>query len=270
MKTIYLCAILLFLSGAFGQSKLYGQESGSKGDTNFAKLSIKLVKAVKNDADAKPMKEKIANVSVDELAMSLNTEGKRKAFWLNIYNAYVQILLEEKPERMETRNDKFGYNFFSSSQVTIAGHELSLDDIEHGLIRHSKMKISMGFLNKIGWFTEDFEKRLRWKELDNRIHFALNCGAKSCPKIAIYTPDRVNEQLDKSAKQYLKKSTDYNPEQNTVAVTSLMNWYRGDFDGKDGIVPFLKKYEVIPEDANPSVSFKDYDWTVDLGNYKEI
>ena len=32
--------------------------------------------------------------------------------------------------------------------------------------------------------------------IDFRIHFALNCGAKSCPPIAFYSYDKINDQLD--------------------------------------------------------------------------
>lgn len=242
----------------------------AKDENIYAKLSVRLIKAVKNGSEYQSITDSLADVSVEKLDKSLNTEGERKAFWLNVYNAYVQILLKEKPERLKTRNESFGYNFFSSDQITIAGEKLSFDEIEHDIIRRSKVKLSLGFMDKLSWFTDDFEERMRWDMLDPRIHFALNCGAKSCPEIAIYYPDRVNEQLDKTTKQFLDSTTGYNKESSEVAVTSLFNWYRGDFGGKDGIVPFLKKYEIIPQEANPSVSFKDYDWTVDLGNYKEL
>jgi hypothetical protein len=49
-----------------------------------------------------------------------------------------------------------------------------------------------------------------------------------------------------------------------------MSWFRADFGGKDGAVEMLKLYNVIPKDADPSVSFLEYDWTLELGNYKDI
>lgn len=237
-------------------------------DNSYAELSMILLLHVRDGKPTKEIKDKLANVSPDELNADLNTESKKKAFWLNVYNAYVQILLLDKPELFEDRNSFFGYNFFSSPQVTIAGKELSFDDIEHGIIRHSKIKLSMGYLDT--WFPSDFEEMFRWKEVDGRVHFALNCGAKACPYIAIYDSKRVEEQLDISAKQYLEKTTVFNANENTVKVNALMSWFRADFGGKEGAVKMLKKYDIIPKSADPSVSFLEYDWTLELGNYKDI
>lgn len=272
-----LVSLIIFTTGFFLMGITDSQTDVSKvkstaqaDDDTYANLSVELITAIKNDSSYKSIVDSLANVPVEVLDKSLDTEGEKKAFWLNVYNAYVQILLKEKPERLKSRNETFGYNFFSSDQVTIAGKKLSFDDIEHGIIRRSKIKQSLGFLDKIGWFTDNFEKRMRWDTLDPRIHFALNCGAESCPLIAVYHPDLVNKQLDTTAEQFLKSSTEYNKEKNQVAVTPLFSWYRGDFGGKDGIVPFLKKYEVIPEEAHPSVSFNDYSWKVALGKYKKL
>lgn len=239
-------------------------------DTVYAHLSMKLLRAVRDGGDAKPITTKLAEVPRDSLAESLDTEEERKAFWLNMYNAYVQILLDENPELLKTRLDWFGYNFFSSPQITIAGHKLSLDDIEHGIIRHSKIKLALGYLDKWSWFVDDFEERFRLEEVDYRVHFALNCGAASCPKIAIFDPERVDEQLDLVAKQFLENSTTYHKEEGVVEVVKYFSWFRGDFGGVDKVPDILKKYDVIPESANPSVEFKEYDWSVDLGNFTDV
>ncbi len=53
--------------------------------------------------------------------------------WLNIYNAFVQKLLTDNPGKFKKRN-----SFFSDQQITLAGRQLSLDDIEHGILRRSK------------------------------------------------------------------------------------------------------------------------------------
>lgn len=237
-------------------------------ELSYAELSMELVKRVRDGQDVESITQKLASASPDELYANLDTESKKKAFWLNIYNAYVQIILLDNPELFEDRNSWFGYNFFTSPQVTIAGKELSFDDIEHGIMRRSKIKISMGYLDQ--WFVNDFIKRFWWDKVDPRIHFALNCGAASCPYIAVYDPDRVEEQLDITAKQYLEKTTDYYPQKNEVKVNRLMSWFRADFGGKDEAIEMLKDYNVIPEDADPSIVFKEYDWTLDLGNYKDI
>ncbi len=235
---------------------------------SYAELSVQLIENLRNGKPTEIIQEKLANVSEQELKNDLDTEGKRKAFWLNVYNAYVQVILTENPELFKDRDTLFGYNFFSSPQISIAGKDISFDDIEHGIIRRSKVKISGGYASNP--FPGSYEKKFRWDEVDPRIHFALNCGAAACPYIAAYEPDRVNEQLDITTKQYLEKTTDYYKEENRVVVNRLMSWFRADFGGKDGAVKMLKEYGIIPQDANPSVDFKEYDWTLELGNYKDI
>ncbi|CAN5474784.1 hypothetical protein BH23BAC3_BH23BAC3_30750 [soil metagenome] len=235
---------------------------------SYTHLSMKLVEAVRDGKPTDEMETILAEVSLETLYDDLKNESHKKAFWLNVYNAYVQILLLDKPELFEDRNSWFGYNFFTSPQITIAGKELSFDDIEHGIMRRSKMKISMGYLNS--WFVDDFIKKFWWEEVDPRIHFAVNCGAASCPYIAVYDPQRVEEQLDIATRIFLAENTTYYPEEDRVEVTRLMCWFRGDFGGVSGAFQMLKDYGVIPEDADPNVDFMEYDWTIELGNYQVL
>ena len=257
---------LLLIGGADQPVKIHEQDSVA--EMSFPELSMELVERVRDSEDVKPVTRRLANASPDELHAELDTESKRKAFWLNIYNAYVQILLLDDPDLFKDRNSWFGYNFFTSPQISVAGKKLSFDDIEHGIMRRSKIKLSLGYLDQ--WFVDDFIEQFWWDEVDPRIHFALNCGAASCPYIAVFDPERVEEQLDITAKNYLEQTTDYYPEQNEVEVNRLMSWFRADFGGTDGAIQMLKDYDVIPEDADPSISFKEYDWTLELGNYQDI
>lgn len=75
------------------------------------------------------------------------------------------------------------------------------------MLRRSKIKLSYGYLNK--WFPARFEKEFRVDRLDPRIHFALNCGARSCPPVAYYTVDQIDEQLQAAMTGHLKAETDY-------------------------------------------------------------
>jgi hypothetical protein len=235
---------------------------------SYAELSKDLVEAVRDGETHDKVTNMLASVSEDDLYENLSTESEKKAFWINVYNAYVQILLLDNPDLFEDRNSWFGYNFFTTPQVTIAGKELSFDEIEHGIMRRSKIKLSMGYLDQ--WFVDDFIERFWWEELDPSIHFVLNCGAASCPYIAPFDPDRVEEQLRIGANEYLEDTTDYDPDENRIEVTRLISWFKGDFGGVDGAIEMIKSYGIIPEDADPSVDFKEYDWTLELGNYKEL
>lgn len=227
------------------------------------RLAEDLLKAARYDSSADEIKADLANLNFNYLHTTLNTDEKKLAFWINVYNAHVQLFLKEKPELFEDRG-----NFFSSPKIPIAGKILSFDDIEHGIIRRSQSKLTLGFIPKL--FVNKYERKMRTNERDGRIHFALNCGAKSCPPVAIYEADRINEQLDKSSKRFLKGSTTYEVEEEKAYVTALFSWFRGDFGGLDGVKDYLRRYEIIEEDANPSLSFKDYDWTLSLGNYIDL
>lgn len=204
----------------------------------------------------------LANAHETALRQALPNDAARKTFWINIYNAATQTELKAHPERYQNRN-----KFFKSKLVTIAGKPLSLDDIEHGILRRSKSKWSLGYFNKL--FKSDFEKAFRVDTLDYRIHFALNCGARSCPPIAYYTVGEIDAQLESATKGHLRAETDYDSVHNTAAVTAFMGWFRGDFGGKEGIRKLLRKTGVIPESASPKIRFKKYDWNLYLANFKE-
>jgi Protein of unknown function, DUF547 len=207
--------------------------------------------------------KKLAGVNKDQLKKELDSENKSKAFWINVYNTFAQYLLKDKPALYDDRND-----FFGEELITVAGQELSLDDIEHGIIRRSKNKYSMGYVGK--FYVGDFEKQFRLEKTDYRIHFALNCGAKSCPPVALYQANRIDEQLDKSTTAYLKANTKFDEEEDEVLVPKLCSWFKADFGGEDGVIDMLHKYKIIPNDKNPDVEYLDYNWELSLSNYIDL
>ena len=211
---------------------------------------------------AKEIKD-LARVRQQALKDELDSENKAKAFWINVYNTFAQYLLRDNPGYFEDRND-----FFGEELITIAGHKLSLDDIEHGIIRRSKNKYSMGYVGKFS--VGDFEKKFRLDKTDYRIHFALNCGAKSCPPVALYKANRIDQQLDKSTAAYLEANTKFNEKEGEVLVPKLCWWFRADFGGEDGVIDMLHKYKIIPNDKEPDVEYLDYNWELSLSNYIDL
>lgn len=246
--------ILILLLNTFLCTTGYAQ-------TEYLDLSKALLEATRDDKPYKEILDKIAAVDMDELSNELSNDQMKKAFWVNIYNAHVQLILKEDPTKFEDRG-----KFFKAEQVTVAGQTISLDLLEHGIIRKSKIKLSLGLLPKV--FVSKYERTFRVKKTDGRVHFALNCGAKSCPYIGIYDGERCNEQLDLSADQYLTKTTEING--NTLRVSKLFSWFRGDFGGKKGILKMLKKYEIIDQGQDFEIEYLFYDWTLELGNYKTL
>ena len=223
-------------------------------------LSQQFVYAAKTGDSMAVLEEDLKNLSDNALKNSLKSDEEKKAFWINIYNGYTQVLLKKNPDQYKSRN-----KFFKRKQINIAGKIFSLDDIEHGILRRSKIKWSLGYFNKI--FTNKTERELRVDKLDYRIHFTLNCGAKSCPPIAFYNPENLNPQMDIATKAYLMAEANYDKESNKVYLPALMSWFRRDFGGKKKMKVLLKKINLIPADSNPSVHFKKYDWNLFLNHY---
>jgi hypothetical protein len=228
---------------------------------DYIKISQDFLYAAKSGDTTKSYIDTLKNANEDVLATELNNDHKRLAFWLNIYNGFTQVILKNDPDQYKTRN-----SFFSSRQIDIAGRQLSLDDIEHGILRRSKIKWSEGYLGKL--FPSGFEKKFRVERLDYRIHFALNCGAKSCPPIAFYEPASIDKQLAVAVRIYLKGECEYDAEKKVVNVPALMGWFRNDFGGKKNMVEILKQNKIIPQDSKPAIHFKKYDWSLYLNNYK--
>lgn len=230
---------------------------------NYNELSEQFLSKVKNNENTQEIRNKLAHASIEELERALDTNDKKLAFWVNIYNAYIQVFLQENPKLYEDRG-----SFFKKNQIPIAGDTISFAKIEHGILRKSQWEYGLGYIRK--WFPNKLERKLRVDKRDYRIHFALNCGAKDCPPVAIYEWERVNEQFNKGTTQYLKRTTTFKEEEEEVAVTSLFNWFRGDFGGKKGIKKILEKEGLISTTKGIDLSYKNYDWTLDLDNFVDL
>jgi len=226
-------------------------------------LSADLLYTVKTEGDADPLRERLAALERSHLDRALTGREGKLAFWLNCYNAYAQLLLEE-----EADDDLFDgglldeWKFFARDQIPISGVWLSLNDIEHGLLRSSKLPWGMGYLPRL--FPSPFERQFRLEECDPRIHFALSHGADHCPPIAVYSPRDVDEELDIAIEWFLEENVSYDSDDVTATVPRLFRQYRGDFGGTSGIVSFLREYNAVPTDTTPSLEYERIDWSADL------
>jgi hypothetical protein len=142
---------------------------------------------------------------------------------------------------------------------------VSLDGIEQGILRGGRSKYGLGYLPRL---PRRLERRYRL-ECDPRIHFALNCGASSCPAIRAYETDRVDDQLDAATELYLEDTVEYDPGAGTVRLPRVFLWYRGDFGGGSGIRSFLAEYDAIPAGATPRLRYRSWDWSKAKGEFVE-
>lgn len=199
----------------------------------------------------------LADVTPEHLAASLTDDAARIATWLNLYNAAAQRLAEAHADDFLGR---LGFvrraRFFRRTAIVVAGRALSLDAIEHGLLRRSRWKLGLGWLGNP--FPGSFERRFRVAAVDPRIHFALNCAAASCPPIAAYDPGRLDRQLDLATRGYLAAAVRMQGDR--LVVPRLFLWFMGDFGGPGQIRRFLARHGVEP--GRTRLSFAPYDWSL--------
>lgn len=183
------------------------------------------------------------------------------AFWLNCYNAATQLLLDRRPALFDTR-----WRFFRAEALTVAGVGLSLDDIEHGILRGGRSKYGLGYLPRLARTGLPRGYRL---SCDPRIHFVLNCGAASCPPIRVFAPAAIDRTLEDATGAYLEREVEYDADRDRVRVPRVCLWNLGDFGGLAGIRELVRRHGLIPPDAHPAVRFDTYDWTRAPGRFVE-
>jgi hypothetical protein len=249
-----------FLIGLFFLSAL---QISSQNKIIYTDVVQDLLQNIIEDRSYEKEVQILSKSSLNKLMNELKTDVQKIAFWVNIYNAFIQISLTENPSEYENRGA-----FFGKKRIKIAGEFLSFDDIEHGILRKSRIKISLGYLRK--WFVKEWERKLRIDgDIDWRIHFALNCGAKSCPPVAVYSAVNLDKEFDFMTKEYLKEQTSFDATTKTAKTVALISWFRGDFGGKSGACKILKSYKIVPHKPK-KLEFKSYDWTLSLGNFRTI
>ncbi|WP_436902961.1 DUF547 domain-containing protein [Halovenus halobia] len=200
------------------------------------------------------LREQLASLDDQRLRDALDTDDRKLAFWINLYNATTQDALDRDPEQYDR------WRFFSKPLVTVAGERLSLDDIEHGILRRSFSKYTLGYARSP--FRDNFIDRHELAERDPRIHFAVNCGAESCPPIAAYRAPDIDDQLNLATQGYFDTHVEYDPHAGRVSVPRLLLWYRGDFGRRRDIIEFLLSYNQLPPGVSPRLSYRDWDWSM--------
>ena len=258
MKRLYtiLAIVLIFISTCWLGALPINTLSSAVPNQNMLHLSEKLLYAVRTEAATDSLETALASLKMDELVTGLSNNTARKTFWINLYNAWYQLLF--------TREKKTKPEIFTDKLILIAGHYFSLDDIEHGILRKYRWKYSMGYLPQ--FYPSKLIKRLAVSKIDYRIHFTLNCGAKSCPPIAFYTYEQLEKQMDVATKSFLRSETDIDTVNKKVYTSKIMQWFKGDFGGKKGIRSLLST--VFNQDfTGYEIQFKEYDWSANLKNY---
>ncbi len=181
-------------------------------------------------------------------AVSMLNRQEQKAYWINLYNALtVKIILDHYPVK-SIRDIDISPGWFSDGPwdaklLTIEGETLSLNDIEHRILRPI------------------------WQ--DNRVHYAVNCASLGCPNLQAqpFTAKNQEELLDQAASDYINHPRGMEVEGNKAILSSIYDWFQVDFGGsEEGIRQHLLKYAGSDRAEYlkaGKVDFSyDYDWTL--------
>lgn len=162
------------------------------------------------------------------------SRNEKLAYWINAYNAFtIDLILNNYP--MSKITDLDGGSPWKVSRIDLGGKKYSLDQIENKIIR------------------PQFK--------DARIHFAVNCAAKSCPTLlndAFYA-NSLDRQLESQTKKFINNSAFNKIESGAYSVSKIFEWYAEDFGD---LVGYLNKYSKVQIEPAAKATFIDYDWTL--------
>lgn len=196
------------------------------------------------------------------------SENEKKAFFINLYNS----LTIHGLARQESLPDSVlnVQQFWKITCYNIAGHVFSLDDIEHGILRGNKPHPSS--------ITPQFkagDPRQKYVcVLDPRIHFALVCGAVSCPAINVYTATNIDKALDDATKNFCRQEVSMFTETDEIWLSKIFQWYMDDFGKTDldviqWTIPYLELsiqerawtlLAKLQSYGTVDVKYNEYDW----------
>lgn len=186
--------------------------------------------------------------SLAGIPISRYSRREQFAFWVDLYNELtVKLVLDHYP--VSTIKDVaispglFSVGPWGRKLVTVEGEALSLDDIEHRILRPI------------------------WR--DSRIHYAVNCAALGCPNLQplAFTAANTEELLDKAAREFVNHPRGAAVSGRELTISSIYIWYEADFGSTEAaVIKHLKSY-ARPELATvlaviDHISKDGYDWTL--------
>mmetsp|Transcript_18217 Transcript_18217/g.41375 ORF Transcript_18217/g.41375 Transcript_18217/m.41375 type:complete len:500 (-) Transcript_18217:287-1786(-) len=203
---------------------------------------------------------------------SLNLSQK-KAFFINLYNlmvlhAFAQVGIPQTSFRRMSFFDTVGYS--------VGGHFFSLNDIENGILRGNK---KAPFHLSPPFAKNDPRLDFALPSCENRIHFALNCGAKSCPPIKNFTSESVEEELRVVAMAFLEMEENLKVDKTLkiVYLSKILSWYGRDFGKSDvevvqTILPWVRgsakeDLQALISTKSFKIKFFPYDWSTNASDF---
>jgi Protein of unknown function, DUF547 len=160
---------------------------------------------------------------------------QQTTFWINVYNVTVLKMVCDHYPVKSIMDIEYAFDLLS---VKLGEKKYSLNQVE---------KI---FLHKMN---------------DPRIHFAINCGAVSCPPLMnkAYRASTLNSVIRERAKAFIN-----DPTQNTISATEMQlskifEWYYDDFTANNtSTSSFINQYSKVQVNQGVRATYKEYDWSL--------
>jgi hypothetical protein len=175
---------------------------------------------------------------------ALPTRDHQLAFWINAYNAFAikGIVDGYSPKTLYGR-----YRYFIAREYRVGGEGINLYDLEQRVL------------------IPDFR--------EPRIHFAIVCASRSCPKLQsrVFSPERLDGELDQAARAFINDPSRnaFDRERKRAQLSMIFKWFRRDFEAAAGSLPhYVSRYVTDSELARDlmsgryAVGFLEYDWSL--------
>lgn len=224
-----------------GLLKKYIQADGDLNRFAYAKVS---------DTDKLQLKsylQKLANTNIKTFSRPV-----QKAYWTNFYNALtIDVVLDAYPvdsiKDIDISPGLFSSGPWGKKLVTVAGKELSLDDMEHRILRPI-------------WNTP-------------LTHYTVNCASIGCPNLATsaFTGANIADMEASLAKQFINSARGAMVKNGDLTVSKIYQWFETDFGGSEQqVIQHLRKYATgnLATQLKSIDSIDDYEYDWSLNNSK--
>lgn len=221
------------------------------------------------------------DATVDLQTVNLDGMSTQEAmcFWINMYNSLIVHALCVFGPATSTLER---LTWFDKVSYTIGGYRFSANDIEHGILRsNAPSPASLWSILGISQlakptFSSEKDPRVQYimPKIDPRIHFALNCGARSCPPIKVFSVDSLDDGLDAATEAFCEGEVRFDEHTRELYLSSIFKWYASDFGAtKEERVKFIlphvhdeKTRRALEQclDKGQSIQFRylPYDWSI--------
>jgi hypothetical protein len=235
MKTILTTVFILLASITFASPRAnhsIWNELMQEYVTPAGKVDYKNLKINKNKVSAYLKELKAHTPGTDW------SNDEKTAYYINMYNAYtIQFIISKYPVKSPKDISYSGKDIWHLKLVELGDKKMTLTNVEDILRGYG----------------------------DPRIHFAINCGAVSCPRLLnkAYEAKTLNQDLTLQTKRFINDTSKNIIKEKKIQISKIFEWYAVDFKTeKTGVIDFINKYSKVQISPKAKIEFLPYSWTL--------